>query len=70
MEVLHADYPGDPWGNIMLVALRLAYPSRGREDQPAALGWTCDEAGMVHPGPLTIDDVRAWVVALMSGEIA
>ncbi len=66
MNILKPDYPGDPWGNVMLVALKLAYPSRGREDRQAALGWTCDEAGMVHPGPLTVEDVSAWVVALMT----
>lgn len=40
-----------PYHNLTLRALRSAYQEhRLEDDQPAALG-------MVHPGPLTIEDV-------------
>ena len=36
------------------------------DDRPAAMGWVADPDGSVHPAPLTVDDVAAWIVALMS----
>lgn len=47
-----------PYHNLTLRALRSAYQEhRPEDDQPAALGMVVDESGMVHPGPLTIEDV-------------
>jgi len=53
--------PFDPSKNLVLVALRLAWPDRDDRDRPDWLTETVNDDGSIVVRPLTITDVLEWV---------
>jgi hypothetical protein len=53
-----------------LEALRAAYAERGDEDRPAVLLWNVDEDGMIHLGPLTVEDAIYLAEDLAASELS
>lgn len=57
-----------PKFNLGLCALKAGWAeSIPEDDRPAMLGWVVEPDGTVHPGPFTITDCIAFVMAFMDG---
>lgn len=68
MTLLRRDYSGDPWANLTLVALKLAWPDREDRhlDEPGAYFGSIDpDSGGTIILPLTSGNVVEWAEALM-----
>jgi hypothetical protein len=67
MTLLHRDYSGDPWANLTLVALKLAWPDRSERhlDEPCAYFGSIDpDSGDTIIVPLHSGNVVEWVEAM------
>ncbi len=69
MTLLQRDYSGDPWANLTLVALKLAWPDRTDRhlDEPGAYFGSVDpDSGDTVILPLDSRNVCEWAEALAS----
>ncbi len=53
--------PFDPSKNLVLVALRLAWPDRDDRDRPDYIAEAVGDDGSVTIRPLTLADIATWV---------